>query len=31
MEYGTGEELKQKRIEWTDTLEDYFAKIGEKA
>jgi hypothetical protein len=22
---------KIKVIEWTDTLEDYFAKIGEKA
>jgi hypothetical protein len=30
MEYG-GEVVKYKLIEWTDTLEDYFAKIGEKA
>lgn len=31
MEYGGDSQQVRLSIEWTDTLEDYFAKIGEKA
>lgn len=31
MEYGGDSKQVRLSIEWTDTLEDYFAKIGEKA
>jgi len=31
MDFGGDNKQIRVSIEWTDTLEDYFAKIGEKA